>query len=186
MWFKTRIPALALVLALPLALPFVSAAQSLKVGYTDAQLIVAQMDDYRSIMTQLQQLAEGSQGEFEELQIGYQEQLADYQQKQALLSDQARQNREKELVAKQAEIQQFLQNKEQELAEEEANLMNPLLEKVQTAINDVAAEKGLNVVLNAQAGGSPVLLYADEEMDITEAVMSKLGIEIPAAQESGQ
>ena len=107
------------------------------------------------------------------------ERLADYQQKQALLSDQARQTREQELLDKQGEIQQFLANKEQELAAEEAKLMNPLLDRVQSAINEVASDRGLNMVVNAQAGGSPVLLYADEDMDITEAVMNKLGIEIP-------
>lgn len=156
-------------------------AQALKIGYTDAQLIVAQMGEYRQILTQLQGLADSGQSEYQQLIQSYQEKLADYQKKQALLSDAARTTREQELTTMQGEIQQFLQNKERELQVREEELMNPLLERVQNAINEVAGEEGLTLVINAQASGSPVLLYADQSMDVTELVMEKLGIPKPAA-----
>jgi outer membrane protein len=168
--------AIAALICLPIGN---SAFAQLKVGYTDAQLIVAQMDDYRSILQQLQSLTESGQMEYQGLITTYQEKLADYQKKQALLSESARASREQELTTMQGEIQQFLTNKEQELQQREAELMNPLLEKVQNAINGVAAEQSLDLVLNAQAAGSPVLLYADESMDITETVMTRLGIQVP-------
>lgn len=156
-----------------------SALAQLKVGYTDAQLVVAQMSDYRETLQQLQALAESSQLEYQQLMQRYQDKLADYQKKQALLSDAARTTRERELTTMQGEIQQFLANKEQELEQKEAELMNPLLERVQNAINEVAAEQSLDLVINAQAAGSPVLLYADESMDITETIMARLGIAPP-------
>ena len=157
-----------------------TALAQLKFGYTDAQLIVAQMNEYREILQQLQTLAEAGQLEYQGLITTYQEKLADYQKKQALLSDAARQGREQELTTMQGEIQQFLANKEQELEQRELALMNPLLERVQNAINEVASEQALDIVFNAQAGGSPILLYADQTMDITETVMARLGIEPPA------
>ena len=161
-----------------------SALAQLKVGYTDAQLVVAQMSEYRETLQSLQTLAESGQFEYQQLIQQYQEKLADYQKKQALLSDAARQTREQELTTMQGEIQQFLANKEEELKQQEAELMNPLLERVQNAINEVAAEQSLDMVINAQAGGSPVLLYADESMDITEVVMARLGIAPPDSAEA--
>ena len=152
-------------------------AQTMKIGFTDAELIVAQMPEYRTVMEQLQSMAESGQEEYNALLQNYQEKVADYQKKQALLSDQAKQNREQELVAMQGEIQQFTATKEQELGEKEVELLNPLLERVQTAIDEVASEQGLNLVLNTRAGGSPMILYADQSMDVTEAVLSKLGIQ---------
>lgn len=154
-------------------------AQDVKIGYTEPNLIISQMAEYRSIMEQLQALAEGGQAEYQELVQTYQTDVTDYQKKQALLSQEVRQSREEQLIAKQTEIQQFLQSKEQELAEKELELLGPLLEKVQNAINEVAQEQGLNLILSAQPGTAPVILYADESMDITEAVMNKLGIEPP-------
>ena len=164
-----------------------TALAQLKVGYTDAQLIVAQMSEYRETLQQLQTLAETGQLEYQGLIQTYQEKLGDYQKKQALLSDAARETREQELMTMQGEIQQFLVIKEQELEQKEAELMNPLLERVQNAINEVAADQSLDMVFNAQAAGSPVLLYADSTMDITETVMAILGIEPPeAAGTNGQ
>ena len=158
--------------------------QVLKIGYTDAQLIVAQMSEYRQILGQLQGMADAGQTEYQDLIKSYQDKLADYQKKQALLSDAARTTREQELTTMQGEIQQFLANKERELADQEEQLMNPLLERVQNAINAVAGEQGLTLVINAQASGSPVLLYADSSMDVTELVMQKLGIPKPAAPDA--
>jgi len=153
-----------------------TAFAQLKVGYTDAQLIVAQMSEYRTTLQQLQQLADAGQTEYQQLIQQYQQKLDDYQKKQALLSESARTTREQELTTMQGEIQQYASNKEQELQQKEAELMNPLLEKVQNAINQVAEEQALDLVINAQAGGAPVLLYADQSMDITETVMNRLGI----------
>lgn len=185
---KMKIRRFGLVIAITFAgLQFGNAAfAQLNVGYTDAQLVVAQMDEYRNILGQLQGFAEAGQAEYQQLIQSYQGKLADYQKKQALLSDAARTTREQELTRMQGEIQQFLAAKEQELEGQEADLMNPLLERVQNAINEVAEEKSLNIVLNAQAGGSPVLLYADTEMDITELVMDKLGIVRPEPAAEGQ
>lgn len=183
MHFKRIGLAAAVVLV---SLPIGNAAfAQLKVGYTDAQLIVAQMSEYRTILQQLQSMAESGQMEYQGRINTYQEKLADYQKKQALLSESARATREQELTTMQGEIQQFLTNKEQELEQREVELMNPLLERVQNAINEVAAEQSLDIVLNAQAAGSPVLLYADQNMDITETVMARLGIELPDSVEAG-
>ena len=160
--------------------------QVVKIGYTDAQLVVAQMSEYREILTQLQGMADSGQNEYQQLIQSYQEQLADYQKKQALLSDAARGTREQELTTMQGEIQQFLATKERELQQNEEQLMNPLLERVQNAIDEVASDRGLTLVLNAQASGSPVLLYADSSMDVTELVMEKLGIPKPTPPVDGQ
>jgi len=175
---RSRIFALLCVLGFA-SVSTLAQVQSLQVGYTDANLIIAQLPEYRTVMEQLQRLAEGGQAEYEQLIQDFQTELNDYQKKQALLSPEARTAREERLTAQQGDIQKFLSDKEQELGQRELELLSPLLEKVQNAINDVASEKGLNLVLTAQSAGNPVILYADQEMDITPDVMDKLGIEPP-------
>ncbi len=51
--------------------------------------------------------------------------------------------------------------------------MQPILDKVNQAIKDVAKEKGFQYVFDWTAG---VLLYADESKDITKLVLVKLGV----------
>ncbi len=58
-------------------------------------------------------------------------------------------------------------------------LLEPVLEKLQAAIDAVAAEQGYTYILNQSTGsGVSVLLHGPEEADITEALMKKLGIEL--------
>ena len=161
-------------------------AQGIKVGYTEAELIIGRMAEYRTVMEDLQRVAESGEAEYQKLIQDYQTKLQDYQKKQALLSDTAKQTRETELVEMQSTIQEYLQNKEAELAQQQVEMMNPLLEKVQVAIDEVAKEQGLNLVLNSRAAGNPMILYADEEMNITELVMTKLGIEITTGAASSR
>ena len=152
-------------------------AQELKIGYTDHELIIAQMPEYREILQQLQQEAAGGQKEYQAKVQEFQSKLEDYQKKQALLSPEARQKREAELMQMQQEIQQFLAEKEQALGQKEAELMQPLLEKLDKAIQEVAKEQGIDLVLRARAGNEPIILYAsDRIVDVTEAVMRKLGL----------
>lgn len=157
-------------------------AQSQRIGYTDQELIIAQMPEYRNILQQLQGIAEGHQTEYRSKVEDFQRKLEDYQRKQALMSDEARQSREQELTEAQATIQSFLQEKEQEMGEKEIELLRPLLQRVENAINEVARERNLDMVIGVRAGQSPIVLYvANDEMDITADVMSRLGLQPQAA-----
>lgn len=177
------------VLLLPLLLLSVETveAQPVKIGYTDQELIIAQMPEYRDILQQMQGLAQTNQAEYREQVESFQRKLEDYQRKQALMSDDARQAREQELTEMQADIQRFLQDKEQEMGDREIELLRPLLERVETAINDVARERDLDLVLGVRAGQMPIILYAaDENMDITPDVMQRLGLTPQAANPAAQ
>jgi len=71
--------------------------------------------------------------------------------------------------------------KDQELGQRETELMQPLLEKVQNAIDDVAQREGLDLVLR-----SPLVLYVNQEtiQDITMAVAVELGLDVSETTES--
>lgn len=166
-----------LALLLLMALPWGgdAAAQDLKVGYTDPELIIVNMPEYRQIRQQLQQEYTQGQEALQSLYLDFQEQLEKYQKQQALLSEQRRAEREQELAGLQAEIQQAAAQKDQELGTREGELMQPLIAKVEAAINEVAQAQGIDIVLRA-----PSILYVNEDriIDITTDVASRLGLEV--------
>lgn len=173
------------VLALPLL--FVTAlfsgaafSQSLKVGYTDHEVIIVNMPEYQSIQEQLQSSIATSQQEIQAMYQEFQEKLERYQKQQPVLTDQIRQEREQELAQLQTRIQETAAGKEQELGQREAELMGPIFERVQTAIDAVSQEKGLDLVLRTQVGQQPVILYVNPEtmVDITMDVASRLGLDV--------
>jgi outer membrane protein len=169
-----------LLLAAPALFSTVS-AQSLNVGYTDHEVIIFNLPEYQQVQQQLQQEYQGSQQEIQKLYQGYQESVSQYQRQQSLMTAEKRTEREQELIQEQQQIQQQAQVKDQELGQRETELMQPLLEKVQNAIDDVAQREGLDLVLR-----SPLVLYVNEEtiQDITMAVAVELGLDVSDTTES--
>lgn len=144
------------------------------IGYTNQEALLANMPEMEGLQTQLQQELQQEQEEFQNEQEELQQMVEQYQKQQALLSDENKAEREGEIRQKQQELQQSARERDQMLAQREQELMQPLMDKLQTAIEEVAAERGLAVVMRSQA-----LLYADDAVvNITEEVASRLGIEI--------
>ncbi len=180
-----RIGTLTFLLAALFALPAMTGsasaqAQSLNVGYTDHEIIIVNMPQYRQVQSQLEQHFRGGQQEMQGMYQEYQEQLERYQRQQALLNEDRRAEREQELMNLQQQIQESAAEKEQELAQREAELMAPLFEQVQSAIDQVATQRGLDLVLRANAGNQPLILYVNPQTvtDITLDVARRLGIEV--------
>ncbi len=156
-------------------LPQQASAQTLKVGYANAEALLPYLPDYQDIAQKVQRHVQSSQ---EVLQVKADQFQADYAQfeKQAsLMAADARAEREAQLTQRYAQLQQLGVEKEAEAAEYEQSLITPLLEKVQGAVDAVAKAKGLDIVLRA-----PSILYVNEEtiVDITPDVAARLGLNI--------
>jgi outer membrane protein len=169
------IAALLVLLIAPAVGVVTAQAQSLKIGYTDPELLIANMPEYRQIQEQLQREYEGGQQELQSLYLDYQGKVEDYQRKQALMSAESRQKREQELMEIQGQMQQAAAEKEQALAAREQELARPLFQRVQTAIDEVSRQRALDIVLRA-----PLILYVNESatVNITEDVARRLGIAV--------
>ena len=84
-------------------------------------------------------------------------------------------------VLEYAATQVLLDQHEQQLAEREGELLAPIFERVDQAIQSVAREQGLDIVLRSQAGPlQPIILYVNEDkiVNITPDVARKLGLEV--------
>lgn len=175
-----------LVLSTALAVLFVSAlaaapeaqAQTAPtIGYTDYELIIVQMPEYRNLQTQLQQQAQKDQEELAAMEQNIQQKFAEYQDQSGVLSPEARQTREQEIVQLQTDLQQDQQRRLQALDRRQNELLQPLLEKLQVAIDEVATARGLQLVLSSRVSTEPVILFAGANtVDVTAEVMSELGI----------
>ena len=179
-------------LAAVLLLGFVAAAQAqqlpaLRIGYTDHEVLISNMPQTRTIQEELQAEVESGQRILQSMQEDYAGKLERYQTQRSLLSEEARQRREEELLSLQQELQEKASELEQELVQREIDLFSPIYELVDEAIRNVATERGLDLVLRTQAGpAQPILLYANEDriVDITLDVARELGIDVDAAMQS--
>lgn len=152
-----------------------AAAQELKIGYADPEVIITYMPEYQNIQQQMASEYRTSQEALQALAEDFQEQVARYQRQQPLLSEERQAEKEAELAQFQSEIQQNAAQKDEELAQKEEQLMAPLLERVQMVIDEVATEQSLDLVVR-----SPALLYVnpDRILNINLDIARKLGVEI--------
>ncbi len=165
--------------------PEVQAQTTPKIGYTDYELIIVQMPEYRNLQQQLQTQAQNDQKELAAKEQDIQEKFAAYQDQSGVLSPEARQTREQEIVQLQTDLQQDQQRRLKALDTRQNELLQPLLEQLQSAIDEVAKARGLTLVLSSRVSTEPVILFASETqtVDVTAEVMSKLGISM--TQSSG-
>lgn len=158
-----------------------SQAQDLEIGYVDPQVILSKMPAMKAVQQRLQNFADRKREELAQKQQDFNQQLTAYQQKAAVISDEAKQQEEERLGELSAELQQFRVQLQQEMQQKQQELVGPLLQQVNEAISTVAADMGLTYVLNTTTStGDVIILYASEEAqanyNITEEVMQELGI----------
>lgn len=152
-----------------------------KIGYADWNYIFSQMPEYKQIDNELK--THGSQLE-NQLKAKYQDYEAKvdaFKKMPASTSDIIKQDKERELLALQENIQKFQQDAQASVQKKQVDLMQPVYAKVGKAIEDVAKEQGYSFILNPQLlSGDDVLLYSDEKYDISGSVLKKLGVTVTA------
>lgn len=170
-----------LLLAIFCSAAFVAQAQELKVGFIDPQEVLVKMPDYAAVERKLQNFAERKRDEFNTLNRTFDQRVEAYEQKMAVLSNDARVKEETELEEIREKIMTFQETYQMELFEEQRTQLSPLFEQIEKAIAAVANEMGITFVLNPRtSNGDLILLYVSEEanntLNLARPVMTKLGI----------
>ncbi|WP_338868602.1 OmpH family outer membrane protein [Spirosoma sp. SC4-14] len=185
-WRINLAPALLLPL-LTMALLVLSnrlQAQSLKIGFTRIDYVIAQLPESKQVNNQLSIQQTQAENELKRLQKEFEDKLSIYQKEGAQLSEAIRKDRETELQKLQSRVQEFSQSAQKSLQDKYNQLMGPILTKVQQAIDTVAKQNGYQYILNVGSGDTFNVLYADEAYNITDLVLKQLGIKPAPAPES--
>ncbi len=170
---KRRIIVLAVIVLAGMG--FSVQAQNLKFGHINSQELLKAMPENDSAQAQLQRYAKQLQDQMDELQVEYNRKLQDYQAQQGQLTDLIRKTKEQELMNLQKNIQDFQAAAQQEMQKKQQELLQPIIDKANNAIKEVARENGFIYIFDV-AGGL-VLYYSEQSVDILPMVKKKLGIE---------
>lgn len=164
-----------------LAFSAINLSAQLKMGYVDPSFVLSKMPEMASVQVKLQNFQERKTSELQAAEMTFREEIQNYQQKEAVLTDDAKQKEQERLAQMEQSLARQQQQAQQDFGAKQQELVGPLLTAIQDAINAVAAEKGLTYVLNTTtSSGDVIILYASEDAqakyDITDAVLRKLGI----------
>lgn len=152
-------------------------AQTQKIGYADWEYIFSQMPQYKQIDSELKTHGAQLENTMKGKQADFEAKYKAYQAMPATTPEAIKADKERELQAMQEGFQKFQQEAQASLQKKQADLMAPVYEKIGKAVEDVAKENGYSFIINPQiSGGVDILLYSDEQYNISNLVLKKFGI----------
>ncbi|TLV00592.1 OmpH family outer membrane protein [Dyadobacter luticola] len=168
------------IITTPLLAQTTPASGLTKIGYTNVDYVISKLPESKVMQNQLEvtkaQLDKALGETYKEAQEKYEA----YQKNGANMTDVIRADKEKELQNLQTRIQEMQNNAQTSLQTKQQQLLEPILTKVNNAIQEVGKESGFLYILNmdAGAGTTPIILFAaSEENNATDLILRKLGVD---------
>ena len=148
-----------------------------RTAVVDINEILEELPDYQEAQTELDRIASTWRQEialeYDEIKSMYNK----YQAEQVLLSEDLRKEREDEIMAKEADVRELQKRKfgpEGELFLKRQELVSPVQEKVFSAIESFAQDRGYDIILDKS--GAAGILFTSDEYDKTDIIKKRLGI----------
>lgn len=150
-----------------------SAGAAEGIVYVNSDSLLNNYDYYKAVRDKFQEKSKKAQADLTAKGTAFQREVAAYQQGAANLSAEQRATTEERLARKQQELATYNQNAGNALANEEAAENDKLYNKVSDYLKGYAKSKGYKIVLT-YSKSNPAVLYADESLDVTKAVVDGL------------
>jgi outer membrane protein len=164
-----------IVLTVGLIMAAAAPALAQKFGYCNSVALLTQLAEVKQADSDLQAFQTQLTKKGEQMVKELQDQATELQRKKdaGLISPKDYETQMEVLQKKQEDIQKYEQEVYTKLSQKREELYKPILERVNKAMQDVAKELGYTLVFDSS---TQVLLYADESLDLTKQVKTKLGI----------
>ena len=148
-----------------------------KFASVDTEYILSNMPEYKQAQKELDDMAVQWQKEVEaKFQIVDRLYKA-FQAESVLLPEELKTKKENEIIAAEKEAKDMQKQRfgnTGDLSKKRSVLVKPIQDKVFSAIEEYAKEKGYAFVFDVS--GSMTIVYADNKFDINDAILEKLGI----------
>lgn len=146
-------------------------SSNLRIGIIDADAIIKELPAAKKADKELTDFARSIQDSLASMERTMQERLTSYQQREQMMTADAKAKEENDLRALQQQMLQFRQVKSQELEKKRADILVPLRDLIDEAVGAVAKAEKLNLVLDKS---TTVVYYNDKNLEITWKVLDHL------------
>ena len=168
---------IAAALATAAFAPAVAQAQqttTLKLAYVDSDTLVRLAPGYDEAASAFDQVTDAWRDSLEQKRTQLQSLFEDYKRQEAVLSPELKAERQEAMLQLEQETQRYFQTKfgpQGEAAVKQAELMQPIIERVNVAIDQVRQDGGYSLIFDLNDGA---LVAGDPALNITEQVVQRL------------
>ena len=153
----------------------IEAQAQIKIGYMNPSVVLSQLDEVAIVEQQIEQLVQQRDTELMSKANQLQQDFVSYEEARSMLNEEARIIREEDLLARDQQLQEERENYLNEITQKRALLLQPIIEKMDQVMAEVAQEKGLDLILNeATSFGDAIVFFSAEELNITQEVLSRM------------
>ena len=150
-------------------------AQTLKFGHIDLQALIQVMPERATAETEFNNFQTEIEDVFGGMQKELQQKYGELEQLGETASEIKRNAKVTEIQDLQQRIQNYQTSARQQLDQKQQEVLQPVFDKAEKAIEEVAKEKGLIYVFDV---GPKVILYqSNQSLDLLPLVKTKLGIQ---------
>ena len=165
---KTFLLALA---ALTMTAGTASAQTGAKIGFVNSQKIIAEAPGAADVRTTIEREMNKHRADLALADDSLKNMISAYEKKQLVLSTDARKKEEDVLRARQQALQTRAEALETQMQKRQGELVKPIMDRINTVLQDIRKEGGYTLILDAAAGS---IVAADPALDLTETVLSRL------------
>lgn len=164
---------LSLLLGVMLFCGFAANAQ--KIAFVDVQEILENIVEYQEAQAELDRLANQWRQEIAQEYDIIKGMYNRYQAEQVLLSEEARQTREQEIMDKEKAVREMQRDRfgpEGRLFKRRQELVQPIQEQVYKAIEEYAGERGYDFIFDRSSDSG--MIFSNPEYNKTEEILRRL------------
>ena len=155
---------------------FSTMASAQRIAIVDIQAVLTSMQEYQVAQQELDRIAaewrQEIAKEYDKIRAAYNK----YQAEQVLLSDEAKTERQNEIMELETQVREMQKNRfgaEGDLFKKRQDLVRPIQEQVYGAIEEYADERGYDFIFDK--GGATGLIFSSDEYDKTDDIKRKVG-----------
>jgi outer membrane protein len=149
-----------------------SCTQSPKIAYLNPVKLSQEYEAVKAEQAQLEAIAAPWRVNVDTLTAELQRATTRYEQQRAQLTPDQITAREQELANRQGQLAQYREATTQKLTAERERLDVAVVNELNTFLKEYGKREGYSVILGATSSGN--IVYADEAMDVTAAVVKEL------------
>ncbi len=160
-----------------------TASAQVKIGHFNSAMVIKQMPEAVDAQRQLDQLVDGWEKELSQMQREWKEMFEEFDNRKLIMTEIRRAEVEKELRDLDQRIMAFRNDKfgqNGELFRKQSELMRPVQDIIFTVVKQIAEEEEYDYIFDKS--GDILLMYTNDEYDVTGLIFEKLNLTPPAQQ----
>ena len=146
-------------------------AQTFKIGVVSTDVIIKELPEAIKASKTMEELGLKYRDTLQMMQKEFESRAENYGKQEAMMTADAKRKEQEALMALQQRFRAYQEEKTVEMKKMQEDLLQPIRQKVTDAINAVAKEEKLTIVLEKAFG---LVLYSEDKADVTYKVLDRM------------